>query len=55
MFLLNEEDLKHVGKIKDLLYMSIFKNEFTAEEDMTCEFLYVPPETLCHWFMKFML
>ena len=29
---INEEDLKHVGNIKDLLYMRVFKNRFTAEE-----------------------
>ena len=29
---ITEEDLKHVGNIKDLLYIRIFKNKFTAEE-----------------------
>ena len=28
----NEEDLKHVGNIKDLLYMRVFKNGFTSGE-----------------------
>ena len=28
----NEEDLKHVGNIKDLLSMRVFKNGFTAGE-----------------------
>ena len=29
---INEEDLKHVGNIKDLLSMRVFKNGFTAGE-----------------------
>ena len=29
---INEDDLKHVGNIKDLLYMMVLKNGFTAEE-----------------------
>ena len=29
---INKEDLKHVGNIKDLLYMRVFKNGFTARE-----------------------
>ena len=29
---INEEGLKHVENIKDLLYMRVFKNGFTAEE-----------------------
>ena len=29
---INEEDLKHVGHIKDLLSMRVFKNGFTAGE-----------------------
>ena len=29
---INEEDLKHIGNIKDLLYMSVFKHGFTAAE-----------------------
>ena len=29
---INEEDLTYIGNIKDLLYMRVFKNGFTAEE-----------------------
>ena len=29
---INDKGLKHVGNIKDLLYMRVFKNGFTAEE-----------------------
>ena len=32
----NEEDLKHVGNIKDLLYMRVFKNGFTAAWTNKC-------------------
>ena len=29
---INEDDIKHVGNIKDLLSMRVFKNGFTARE-----------------------